>query len=283
MQSKSCLSTIKSEYSSLTKKEKQLADYILKNYENVVTMTTAELAANSEVVKSVVIRFCRDIGFEGYTEFKLMLSRELARNEQFSFSPYISGGDTAEDIFKKIFSSNIKTLHDTLSAFDTDKFKKAVELLDNAQYIYVYGIGTSAAIASDFQYRLTEIGKNAFFISDVVRIRVSTQNIKNGDIAIGISNSGQTCATVDALKHAKENGAQTICVTSYPKSEIVKHSTVALTIKTDEIQYPIEAISSRIAHISLLDSLAVSISAKRYDKAVERAAKTHDLVEQIRY
>lgn len=281
--SKTCLSAIKEKYGRLTKKERQLADYILKNYESVILMTTAELSKKSGVVKSVIVRLCQDIGFSGYTEFKLFLSRELARNEEFNFSPYISKNDEPENIFKKIFSSNIKTLHDTACGLDMHSFREAVNILDKANNIYVYGVGTSAGIASDFQYRMVEIGKTAFFFTDIVNMRVSTMNIKPGDTAIGISNSGRTSATSDALKYAKSNGAKTVCVTSFPDSEIIKNSDCSLVIKTDEIQYPIEAISSRIAHISVLDSIAVSLSSKHYDKATERAAKNHDLIESLRY
>ncbi len=283
MENKSCLSTIKAEYMRLTKKEQQLADYILDNYEAVVTMTTSELSANAGVVKSVIVRFCQSLGFSGYTEFKLLLSRELAKNEQFHFTPYISAHDTEEHILRKIFSANIKTLHDTAENLDPKQFQCAIQSLAKANTIYIYAVGTSAGIAADFQYRLTEIGYRAFFFTDIANMKVSILNIQKGDVAIGISGSGRTQATVDALKYARERGAATICVTSFPNSRIVKYSDHALVIQTDEIQYPIEAISARIAHISVLDSIAVSLSSRHYEEAVERAAKVHDLVEKIRY
>lgn len=283
MQKKSCLGAIKTEYAGLTRKEQQLADCILQNYETVVSLTTSELAERAGVVKSVVIRLCQSLGFSGYTEFKLALARELARNEQFNFTPYISENDKPEHIFQKIFSSNIKTLHDTAEGIDTIMLDGAVHALEEAKNIYVYGVGTSAGIAGDFQYRLIEIGRRAFFFTDIVGMRVSAGNIAPGDTAIAISNSGRTAVTVDALRHAKENGAKTICVTSYPNSEIVKYSDFPLIIKTDEIQYPIEAISARIAHISVLDSIAVSLSSACYEEAVERAAKNHDIIGALRY
>lgn len=145
------------------------------------------------------------------------------------------------------------------------------------------GIGTSAGIACDFQYRLTEIGLSAFFFTDIANMRVSALNIREGDAAIGISNSGRTAATADALALAREHGAKTVCVTSYPKCELVKNSDYPIVIKTDEIQYPTEGISARIAHISVLDSLAVSLSAKDFDRAVRRSAKIHDLIDELRY
>lgn len=283
MENKRCIFAIKSEYKNLTKKEKQLADYILQNYESVVMMTTAELSQNAGVVKSVVIRLCRVLGFSGYTEFRLYLSKELERNKSFNFIPYITEDDSAETIFDKIFAANEKTLRDTAEGLDKKLLAKAVDALDGAKNIYIYGIGTSAGIVCDFQYRLMQLGFTAFCFTDIANMKVSTLNITKNDAAIGISNSGCTVATVDALRLAKEKGAKTLCVTSYPKSEITKHCDCPIVIKTDEIRYPIEAISARIAHISLLDSIAVALSARHYDKTLKRAAKTKDLIDTVRY
>ncbi|MEE1224299.1 MAG: MurR/RpiR family transcriptional regulator [Clostridia bacterium] len=283
MSTRSCLSTIKIEYDNLTAKEKKVADYILKNYESVISMTIAELAEKAGVVKSVIIRCCQSLGLSGYSQLKLSLSKELARNEQFNYTPYISSEDSTSGILDKIFSANIKTLHDTAAGIDRQTLNKVVDLLSISNNIYIYGVGTSAGIVSDFQYRLMQLGYTAFCFTDITSMKVSTLNIKPGDAAIGISNSGRTIATVDALKLAREMGARTACVTSYPNSEITLQSDFPIVIYTDEIQYPIEAISARIAHISVLDAISVSLSAKNYDRAMERSAKTHDLINTVRY
>lgn len=283
MKGKMCLSAIKTEYENLTARERKTADYILNNYDDVVMMTTSELAEKAGVVKSVIVRFCKRLGFCGYTEFRLSLSRELARNEKFGFTPYIEKEDSAAAILDKIIAANVKTLHDTAEGIDREMLKSAVEAFANADKIYIYGIGTSAGMVCDFQYRLMQLGFMAFCFTDVANMKVSTINICENDAVIGISNSGRTVATVEALRLSRENGAKTVCLTSYPNSEIVKESDYPLVIKTDEIQYPTEAVSARIAHISVLDSIAVALSAKNYEASAKRAAKTRDLIDTVRY
>lgn len=280
---KQCLSVIKKEYSMLTKREKILAEYILKNHQNIPSMSSDELAQKAGVVKSVIVRLCKDLGFNGYVDFKLSLSEELGRNEKFNFSPYIEKNDTCSEIFKKIFAANIKTLHDTAASLDLKSLNSAVDILENADKIYIYGIGTSAGIVNDFQYRLMQLGFTAFCFTDIANMKVSTMNIKANDAAIGISHSGRTVATVDSLKLAHERGAKTICVTSYPNSKIVRNCDCPLVASSDEIQYPIEAISARIAHISILDSIAIALSARNYDDALKRSAMTHNLIDSVRY
>ena len=283
MENKRCLATIKSRYAHLTKKEKQLADYILAQADRVLALPTARLAQEAGVVPSVVVRLCQSLGFSGYTAFKLTLSRELARNEEMNFSPYIGRNDAPGDIFEKIFAANVKTLRDTVAALDRNALDRAVDILAGADRLYLYGIGTSAGIVLDFQFRLMQLGFTAFGFTDVMQMQVSSLNLTPRDAAIGVSNSGRTVATVEALHRARERGAKTVGVTSYSDSELVKNSDCPLVIATDEIRYPMEAISARIAHISLLDSLTVALSARQYERATQRAAQAHDLIDRLRY
>lgn len=282
MTEKLCLAAVKSNINNLTVKEKQVAQYILNNCEKVVAMSVGELSLNAGVVKSVVIRFCKAIGFSGYSEFKIALAGELAKNKEFNFVPYIDKADNCGDVLDKIFSANVKTLHDTAVGINREVLKGLINELSVAKNVYIYAVGTSAGIASDFQYRLMQLGYTAFCFTDLPSMRVSTMNVKTGDLAIGISNSGRTIATVDSLNLARKNGAKTACLTSFCESAITLASDFPLVIFSDEIQYPIEAISSRIAHISVLDTILISLSAYRYDQAVERAAKTRELMEGIR-
>lgn len=283
MTNKSCLLTIKNQYKNLTPAETAVADYILKNSPRVIHMSTADLAKEAAVAKSAVVRCCKSLGFEGYAELKIALAMELAKNKKLNYTPYIAPEDDAGTILDKVFGANVKTLHDTAEKLDRTVLKQAVELLSNAPMIYIYALGTSSGIANDFQYRILQIGGTALCITDVPTMKVSTLNIRPGDVAVGISHSGRTVATIEALKLARERGASTICITSYPGSEITKYCDHSIEIFSDEIDYPMEAISSRIAHLGVIDVLTIAMSAKNYDKALDRARETHRLVDTIRY
>lgn len=276
------LSTIKRKYTSLTPLEKTIADYILCNSHEVIHMPIDTFAANAHVAKSAIIRCCKSLGFVGYADMKIALAMEVSRSKKLNYNPYIDRTDDAGAILDKIFSSNIKTLHDTAEKINRGMLQRVVDLLDCAKVIYIYAIGTSAGLAGEFQYRLMQVGKIAVCVNDVPGMKVSTLNIKEGDVAIGISHTGRTIATIEALQLAKAAGAQTVCITSYPGSQITGTADYAIEICSDEIDYPMEAISSRIAHLSVIDSLTIALSAKNYGEAQERAKKTRNLVETIR-
>lgn len=279
---KGCIVSVKQSYERLTPVEKSVADFVLKNADKVVYMPIDELAALSKNAKSAVIRFCKSVGFSGYSEFKIALAGDISKNKQLNYAPYIYPEDKTGDILDKVFSADIKTLHDTADRIDRKTLSEAVEMLAAAKKIYIYAIGTSAVIANDFQYRLMQQGFTVFCITDLPTMKVSTLNIEKGDAAIGISNSGRTIATIEALELAKAQGAKTVCITSYPDSELMHISDYPISVYSDEVEYPIEAISARIAHIGVIDAITIALSAKNYDNASERAKRTHELVDTIR-
>ncbi len=283
MDKKPCLFTIKKNYTTLTATEQTVADYILQNSSAVIQMPIDTFAANAGVAKSAIIRCCKSLGFQGYSELKIALAMELSGNQKLNYNPYIDPSDDAVTIMNKVFSANVKTLHDTCEKLDKAVLQKAVDMLNTDGIIYIYAIGTSASIAREFQYRLMQIGKTALCINDAPTMKVSTLNIKEGDVAIGISHSGRTIDTIEALKLAKNKGVRTLCITSYPNSPITRSCDYSIEIYSDEIDYPMEAISSRIAHLSVIEVITIALSAQNYEDAQARAKETHDLINTIRY
>ena len=186
-------------------------------------------------------------------------------------------------ITDKVFSANIKTLHDTAANLDRTALQQIVNALAKAHSIYIYGIGTSATLCRDFQYRLMQIGYSAVCLTDVPSMKVSTMNIRADDVAIGISHSGRTIATVETLQMAKEQGAVTACVTSFACSPITSCCDHAIVIRSEEISYPIESISARLAHITVLDAITMALSAQNYEETLRRSKRTHELVNTVRY
>ena len=188
--------------------------------------------------------------------------------------------DTPDSILDKIFAANVKTLHDTAGRLDRRIYSDVVDLLAAASHIWIYGVGTSTVFVQELQYRLMLLGKTATAVSDVPSMPVSAMNIGAGDAAVGISHSGRTIPTIEALKQAKKNGAATVCITTTPGSPIVDASDYPLELWSDEIEYPMEAISARIAHLAIIDAVTVAVSAKNYEQALERYRTSHDLIDK---
>lgn len=283
MEQEKFMPQLRKQYDSLTAAEKRLADYVLKHPSRVLNMSAQALAQQAETAASAVVRFCKSLGYSGYAEFKVRLAVELSRTEPASYMTGVEPEDEPSLVLEKIMAANIKALRDTLGGMDKEAFAQAAGLLSGARKIYVYGIGTSSGLAEELAHRLMLLGLDVRAYTDAVSMRLSTMNLQPEDVAFGISHSGRTAAVVDTMALAREAGSATVCLTSYNASPITRSCGAVLTVCCDETNYPIEASAARIAQSAVLDALVAAVSAKRFDTAVARGYRVHDLLEDIRY
>ena len=112
---------------------------------------------------------------------------------------------------------------------------------------------------------------------------VMAKNMKPGDVAFGISHSGTTKAVVDAVRCAKQAGALTMALTSFEKSLLCSESDYGITVYADEENYPVEAVSARIAHMCVVDALMMTIASLNFDDYSEHIAMRNNALKKIRY
>lgn len=279
----SCLLEIQNRYEELTPTEKCIADYIQENGQQVVHMSVRDLAERAGVAKSAVPRCCKALGFSGFPDLKISLSADLAKNQELNFSSHISHNDDIENILDKVFSSNVKALHDTRAKIDSNTISQLVDAMERASAVYIYGVGVSAPFCSDFQFRLFQIGKKAYYMTDSYAMKMSAMDIQEGDVVIGISQYGQTVMVLDALKLAKERGAVTACITGHSESLIATECDLPIIFAAEEMKYPIDTISMRIAVISIMDAITISLSTRSFEKASERYQYFRKLENTLRY
>lgn len=282
MDSSSCIQAIQTRYHRLTAAEKRIADYLLANRETAIGMSIAELADRAQTAKSAVVRFCKSLGYDGYTQLKLAFATEHSKNKQLNYTPYIYPDDSPATVMEKVFSANVKALHDTAAILDPNVVHKVLEQLAQARQIYLYGIGTSASMVTELQYRLMQLGYTAFAFTDPVNMLVSTMNIDHRDVAFGISYSGRTIDTTSAMELARTAGAKTMCITNHPESPITKICDLTIPVYSDEVRYPVEAMSAKIAQLSLIYALTTALSSYHQEDTKLRAKRSRELINSIR-
>jgi len=276
-----CRVKIQNLYPRLTPVEKKVADSILIDPSQVIRLTIGELAAKAGVAPSGVVRFCQRVGYAGFMQLKvdLMSQPEAPRD---IILPAVHPDDTTETVLEKVFQSSVQTLSDTLALIDRIAFSRAVDLLSAAGRIDFYGVGTSATIATDAYFRLMRIGFPATCAIDPLIMRVAASGLSAGQAAVGISHSGQTQETIDAVRLARSRGAATIVITSHPDSPICQFADIALYVFSEENRYPIEAVSARIAHIAVLDALCVALSLRHDERTSEHVRMMNQLFAGLR-
>ncbi|MBE6554281.1 MAG: MurR/RpiR family transcriptional regulator [Ruminococcaceae bacterium] len=277
------IAEIHNKYAKLTEIERKVADYVLKKPQEIPRMTAKSLADAAGCVPSAVIRFCKTMGCEGFSEFKISLAGELGARENATLLPAFAREDDPETVFRKVFQSGVQTLQDTLKMLDFETIEAITRLFSEAERIFIFGVGTSSVIAVDAQYRLSQLGLSAVSCTDVLFMNVTAVNARQGDVVLAISHSGMTRAVVDAIRHAKACGAATVAITSFSDSLLARECDHAVTVFADEKNYPVEAVSARVAHICLVDAFMMALATMHYDGLATHIEGRNRVLGEIRY
>lgn len=252
------LAAIRGSYRHFSEKEKKIADFVLNDPKNIIHLTINQIADELGLAESTIFRFCQRIGFKGFQAFKISLAAEVVAPLK-DIHEKIEEGDSISAVTEKVFRSNIKTLEDTLQIVDSEAMEQATEKLLKARKIDFYGNGGSAMVAMDGYHKFVRLGLHVSMNLDSHMQLMAASQLQSDDVAIVISHSGSTTDVLDVLRVLKEKGVTIICVTNFAKSPLSKEADIALYTISEETDFRSEALSSRIAQLSLIDALYTNL------------------------
>ena len=266
----SSLARIRSRLPAFATAEQKVALWVLQHAEDVVQMSMAQVARECGVSDTTVLRFCRAAGFQGYTDMKLAIVQDMASPTQLVHDD-ISEDDDAMTIARKVFHSNIQALQDTLEVLDGEALVKAADMIAAARQILIIGVGTSGPIVQDMYHMFFRLGFNVRAQTDSYLQLMEAALVSEGDVVVGVSQSGSSTDPVLTVEEAKRNGADTIVITGNAESPITQYADVTLLAVSRETRA--EAIASRIAQMTLVDALYVIISMRMLPITTQNEAK----------
>lgn len=278
----SILHAMEERLNSLFKKEQELAAYILANPNSVVRMGIKELAEASETSPATISRFCRNFHFDGFADFKLKLGADLAQTQEAPSYQDIVAGNSLESIVSAMEANHLRSISDTTRLLDYKQLRLAIDALQSARQIDLYGIATSGIVAQDFYTKLVRIGKKATAFSDPHMQITSASNLEPGDVAFAISYSGETVETLNALTCAKERGATVISLTKYGTNSLSSVSDIKLFSSTLEEGMRRGDMASRIAQLHVIDILFSSLVSDGFHELVPRLELSYQMVQKYR-
>lgn len=268
---------------SLAPSDARVARVISENPAGVIHLSVAEIAERAGVAGSTVIRASQRMGFRGFQHLKISLAQETGYPERRPEDESVSPKDSPGRILGKVMRSGARALEDALSTVDERAFEGAVETLAKARQCLFVGVGTSAPPAQDAAYRFLTIGVSAYGPPDIHTQHVAARLLGNTDACLAFSHTGATRETITALKGAKEAGAKTLVITSFSRSPITEFADLVLVAGGPEQSFRMEAMTSRIAHLSVLDALFVAVAMRIKRRANPALDITADVLGEHRY
>ncbi|RJG01707.1 SIS domain-containing protein [Noviherbaspirillum sedimenti] len=255
------LESIRTQLAILSRSEKKVALAVLDNPSLAVAENITALARNAQVSEPTVVRFCRAIGYEGWHEFKLKLAQNLALAMPGSDESLVPD-DLAVDLVGKICSRSINALLDLRNNLQAEPIQRALDILARANKIEFYGQGTSGIIAADAQHKFFRSGVPTVAYSDPHIHSISASLLNPGDAVVAISQRGGSTALLGSVRLARKSGADVIALvpSGTPLAEL---ATVLVPIDLSFNADPYTPISARLAHLVVIDILAVGLALRR--------------------
>ena len=260
----------------------RVAQRILDDPSRAAAETISELARGAATSEATVLRLCRQLGIRGYRELRVALAAESGRERALSDSRDIGGDigrtDDLDTVIDSVTYADQQAIADTARTIDRAALATAVDLVAGARRVDLVGVGASAVVALDLQQKLHRIGLIAFAWSDTHAALTAAALLGPSDVMIGISHTGATRDTAEAIREASTHGASTIGLTSAPRSPLALQVDVLLVTAARETTFRSGATSSRIAALSVVDVLFVAVAQRRYDATVRALESTRNAV-----
>ncbi len=256
------LDRIKASLPSLAPAEQRVAQLVLAGPRLFANLPISELAARAQVSKPTVVRFCRSVGYDGLTDFKLKLAGSVSEGVPFIHRS-VDADDKTADVMVKVIDNTVAAFLKYRNDASASAIEKAADALlatyHAGKRIEFFGVGNSGIVAQDAQHKFFRLGITSIAYSDGHMQVMSASMLGPGDCVLVISNSGRTRDLIDAAGIARKNGATTIVIT-LTGSPLAAAGTIHLAADHPEGYDRYSPMVSRLMHLMIIDIVATCVA-----------------------
>jgi DNA-binding MurR/RpiR family transcriptional regulator len=252
-------------YEDLSKRLQQIARYVLDEPNAVALETLAVIGERAGVQPSAIVRFAKAIGFDSASQMQKVIRDGLIagstvlgyseRVRQFSEGATARKGGRPADVLAEFVEGNVLAMNNLRELVKPDDLRKAVDLITDAETVYVVGFRRSLPVSSYLAYSLQQLNKRTVFVDGVGGMtRQQIQTIGPDDLLIDISFHPYAEETVQAVQTALTHEAKVLSISDSLVSPTAKPATLALQVKEAEIR----KFRSLAATMCLAQALVIS-------------------------
>ncbi len=256
------LERIKASLPSLAPAEQRVGKLVLLDPRAFANLPVSELSDRAHVSKPTVVRFCRSMGYDGLSDFKLKLAGTVSEGVPFIHRS-VDVDDKVGDVLVKVIDNTVAAFlkyRNDASSFAVQKATDALAAAEaNGNRIEFFGVGNSGIVAQDAQHKFFRLGVNTVAYSDGHMQVMSASMMGPGDCVVVISNSGRTRDLMDACDIARKNGATTIVITA-SGSPLASAGHIHLAADHPEGYDRYSPMVSRLLHLMIIDILATCLA-----------------------
>lgn len=227
------------EIKNLNELELSLYEYIMKNSEKVMYMKIRDLVNEAHMSTTTVLRFCRKLNCDGFSEFKLKFKMYMDSKEDRKINE-----DTSFiiDNFKRLASDEFK-----------DKINGLCQLIKEHDNIVFLGGGLSGIVGKYGSRYITSIGKFSIYIDDLY-YPMNCENFKRG-LVIALSESGETVEIIGAINRFKKEKCTIASITNSENTTIARMSDFNISYYIPEERIGTIDITSHLPPMYILETV----------------------------
>jgi glucokinase len=256
----SVLGQIRRARDTLSPAEKRVADHVLAHPRSALSDPIAEIARAAQVSQPTVIRFCRTLGCEGLSDFKLRLASGLSGTVPLTHTQ-VTGEDSTLELGVKVLGNTASAILQVRDQLNRELLSRAIDLLAAAARIEFYAVGHYGVVADDAQFKFLRFGVPSASHTDTRLQLLSANVLKPSDVVVVISSSGRIDDLLAVTDLAHQRGAAVVAITA-SQSPLAKRADVALIVDHVEDVATHVPMVSRILHLLVIDILAVGVAMK---------------------
>lgn len=260
---KDLLNRIQVRFKKLSKGQKRIADYILKNYDKVAFMTASSLGVAVDVSESTVVRFANALGYGGYPKLQKALQEsiktKLTTVQRFEMSKEL---ESNTNLYKRIMSQDLENIQRSIDELDIINLGNIASDIHNARKVYVLGLRSSSVLAEYLGFYLNfEIDRVQVIPSGALDVFDQVINLSEEDLLIIITFPRYSNQTLRLANYAFEHKIPIISITDSILSPVASISKRVLTAKYDMTTF----IDSLVAPMSVINALILAVGMQNRD------------------
>ena len=268
-------SVIQTNYPTMTKKEKRIADYLLKSPEEAKNKTISEISEICGVAESTVFLFSKKIGLSGFKELTVLLSNSSKKK----IFEGIYEEDSIQAIAEKVLEVSTQSLSTTASLIDYEQLQQVVNVLINSKKVVFFGLGGSAPVALDGFHKFLRSPLEVEFNLDYHMQLLKAGKLTKESCAIIVSHSGENSDILRIANILNKNNVPIIVITSFNNTSLVKVANYTLIATTEELKYKNMGIyTRRLAQMLIMDLLFTLVMTSDDTLSIPSLEKIQDAI-----
>ena len=273
----SLLERIRQAQTELSPAERRVANLVLSRPRSILNDPIVEIARAADVSQPTVVRFCRTLGCEGLSDFKLRLASSLTGTIPVTHTQ-VTNDDSTLELGDKVLGNTASAILQMRDQLNRKNIDQAIDALFKARRIEFFAVGNYGIVAEDAQYKFLRFGLPTSANTEP-RLQLMVAKVMTpDDVVVVVSSTGRIPELNVAVEAALQRGATVVAITS-SQSPLAKRATITIALDHSEDVATQVPMISRVLYLLVIDILAVGVAMRTgaHERVLSLRDDPHDL------